>query len=222
MLLSTLSRMAFLGSSSAAQECKFKHARVGEDPARSYTKTQFRNENDGFFPIGVCHFLILKIFHTPICTCTCNSYNLDYILSVQECFSSWNSSKTGWRKIRRGSGMSWRQLAWPPDVNACQTQLQHSTAASSARVFRKISSRSSLGNGLYSASCRRNGNGCCCQGDLAIISQSGSHTVLSRCSFARNVIDRATNNQQRRQYLSSATQKLISLITDVYLNDQGH
>jgi hypothetical protein len=53
-------------------------------------------------------------------------------------FSSWNSCKTGWRKIRRGSGMSWRQLAWPPDVNACQTQLQHSTAASRASFVKYL------------------------------------------------------------------------------------
>lgn len=90
------------------------------------------------FPYRSLPLSYSKNFHTPNLTYTCNSYNLDYILSVQECFSSWNSCKTGWRKIRRGSGMSWRQLAWPPDVNACLTQLQHSTAASRASFVKYL------------------------------------------------------------------------------------
>jgi hypothetical protein len=59
-------------------------------------------------------------------------------------------------------------------ATGCQCMSDSITAqhSSVARVFRKIFSRSSLGNGLYSASCRRNGNGCC-QGDLPSFRSQG-------------------------------------------------
>lgn len=186
----------FLGSSSAHVNVNSYTRASGEDPARSYTKTQFRNEV-GFSP-SIARSLPLSYFrqilHTPHLRipAACNNYNLDYILNrfTNVCFflkfveNRFEKNKARIRNVVTTIGMA--------TGCQCMSPLNYSTAqhgtASRARLLKNISSRSSLGDGyIFAASCRRNGNGCCCQGDSPSFRSQGHayyHAAASHATCA--------------------------------------
>ncbi len=197
-------------------KCKFRHAREWGRPSPVVHKNPVSKWKWWVFPYGSLPLSYSTNFAyappVPLYVYTCNSYNLDYILLVQECFSSLNSWKTGWRKIRRGSGMSWRQLAWPPDVNACLTQLLDSSVARAS--FEKYLLALSSGMG-YSASCRRNGNGCC-QGDLPTCHHFGVRVTYYHAAASQHatwlIVRQTTNTDDHISHLQPKNKIHYSLM----------